>query len=228
MSTIDDLMTPPEDDENALSLDNILGGGYDPTTFQDWFSSSQVPNSNSGKTYEATTTTIKTWVPGTDGRPAIPYEPPTPPEFAAVVNSGWDSSARSIEPVEKGSFVSYRASAGAHGVFLGLGRRYFDSMPNESIAHGLLVDGAGVWVFERGAATVLLRSAAGVETTLRIIRQLDNEVIYMVVTGSESIFHRSSAQAGIGTLYGYGRLYSSDDIIKDAAITVGKLQFGRA
>lgn len=168
------------------------------------------------------------WTPAQVAIPAIASVPATPSQVLYLLNSGWDTHARSKSNIAVSNYIEFSVNAGVAGAFLGLGEKNRDGYSIGSFAHALLVDSTGVWVFESGAKVLRIKITQVRESVLRIIRQPNNEIVYMAITGDESLFAKSTVVASPLALYGYGYLYSSGDIIDAAKITAGRLQFGRA
>lgn len=154
--------------------------------------------------------------------------PPTPQQISRSLNVGWNSSARSIDPIPYGNFVQYSAAPGASGSFLGLGVAGKDRQGIGAFSHGLLVDLSGVWVYEAGVAMIRLSTSYDGTEKLRIVRQVDGTIAYLLIKGSQTVAHTSAVVGSKLPLYGYGYLYSGGDSINSADIITGEVQYGSA
>jgi len=175
-----------------------------------------------------TTRTVTTYYPAVAAVPGSAGVPPTATQILQSLNHGWNSHARSVNPIPAGNFIQYAVAPGVMGAFLGLGQRGMEGRGPHLFRHGLLVDHSGVWVFESGVKVKRIRTAHLGTSRLRIVRQPDNSVVYLISTGSETIAHTSGEKASILPLYGYGLLYMGNDTMRNAEITSGKVQYGRA
>jgi len=149
-------------------------------------------------------------------------------EVNYLLNREWTSVARSIPLLSSQSYIEYKVNAGNGGVFVGLGPSSMESYPIGAFLHGIMIDGTGIKVFESGAEVKVLKSSHAGESKMRITVQPDRTVVYMVNTNTESLFYKSNVPAQNTVLYGYGKIYSSGDVVIDTGITEGQVQFGRA
>jgi len=154
--------------------------------------------------------------------------PPTAQQISRSLNVGWNSSARSIDPIPYGNFVQYSAAPGASGSFLGLGVAGKDRQGIVAFSHGLLADLSGVWVYEAGVAVTRLSTSYDGTEKLRIVRQAAGNIVYLLVKGSQTVSHTSAVTSSKLPLYGYGYLYSGGDSINSADIIAGEVQYGSA
>lgn len=162
------------------------------------------------------------WVPPVQAVPAIP-------DITAVSDvSGWNSWARSINPIGDGAFFNFRVSPGSRGAFCALGLEGFVGQPISAFHHAILVDDSGVHIYEKGALILTIKAGYSEITDLRIIRQSLTAIIYMVVTGGESLIYHSTVNASISTLYGFGYLYGGGDSLIASSISDGTVQYGQA
>lgn len=167
--------------------------------------------------------TVETVIPAVAAIAAVPAVP------AQVIVSNvtnWSTWAKSVDPVEKGSFIRHTVADTATGATLTIGPLRLLGRELSSFPHSLQVDQTGVYVIEYGAQVAKLCDSYTTATDFRIYRQPDNTVVYMVVTGSNSVFHKSTIPATLEILYGFGYLYTSGDAVSDSEIAVGSVQFG--
>jgi hypothetical protein len=166
--------------------------------------------------------TVETVIPATDAVAAVPAVP------ASVVVStvqNWSTWAKSVDPVPRGSFIRHTVASDATGAVLTLGPSRLLGRELAAFPHSLKVDQTGVYVVEYGVQINKLCDTYTASTDFRIYRQDDNTVVYMVITGAESILYSSLLPATIETLYGFGYLYTSGDAVSDSEIAVGSVQF---
>jgi hypothetical protein len=163
-----------------------------------------------------------TYIPG---RAAIPG---TPDRIITEDVTGWNSWARSINPITKGNFFSFSVAPGARGIFCCLGDKSMIGQSIKVFPHAIAADAAGVKIYENGNLVTTIRGSYSNITDLRIIRQDATTIIYMVITGAESLIYTSTIPASIASLYGFGYLYGSGDSLLSSVITTGQVQFGSA
>jgi len=142
--------------------------------------------------------------------------------------SGWTSWARSINPIAPGAFFNFSVAPGIRGAFCALGIKEYVGRSISDFHHAVLVDNNGVHIYEKGAKIKTIKGNYSEITDMRIIRQSRTSIIYLVVTGGESLIHESTAPAAIVDLYGFGYLYEGGDSLLTSGITDGSIQFGRA
>ena len=160
--------------------------------------------------------------------PASPGIPPTPQQISQSLNKGWNSWARSIDQIPKGDFFQFAVAPGVSGAFLGLGVRGMEGQGVHTFPHGLLADLSGVWVYESGVKVLRLSLSYSGADALRIVRQSDGSIAYLLIQASGTVAHPSAVPGSILPLYGYGYLYSGGDSINSADITTGEVQYGSA
>lgn len=171
---------------------------------------------------------VVTCYPATDAVAGSAGVPPTPQQISRSLNIGWNSSARSIDPIPYGNFVQYSVAPGASGSFLGLGVAGKDRQGIGAFSHGLLADLSGVWVYEAGVAVIRLSTSYDGTEKLRIVRQVDGTVAYLLIKGTQTVAYTSAVAGSKLPLYGYGYLYSGGDSINSADIITGEVQYGSA
>lgn len=196
--------------------------------FQKWYEEQFGPGGIPISTSQYDTYIVSVFVPRQLAVPAVPAVPATPAQIDYLLNVGWNTHARTINPVEKENSVAFEVNSAAHGIFLGLGVKNKDGDTVSTFNHGILVDGTGIWALERGAKVKRVKLSPDEGSTIKIFRQQDNKVVYFVTTGTETLLHVSSVPVQNTILYGYGYLYSSGDAIISPAFITGQVQFGRA
>jgi hypothetical protein len=176
----------------------------------------------------ASTITLLQYTPAQSAISAIAYVAPTPAEISHILNTGWDTHARSINKISKGAYLEYTLNSGVYGMFLGIGIAEKDGDSLSSFEHGLLVDSTGIWAYENGEKVKQIKENHRLASKIRVFRQSDKRIVYMVVTDGESLIYVSSDYPQTSTLYCYGYLYSSADTVNSAALKTGSVQFGSA
>jgi len=160
--------------------------------------------------------------------PASPGIPPTQQQINQSLNKGWNSWARSIEQIPKGEFFQFAVAPGVSGVFIGLDVKGMEGQGIHTFSHGLLADLSGVWVYESGVKVLRLSTSYNGADALRIVRQNDGSIVYLLMQASGTVAHSSTAPGSVLPLYGYGYLYSGGDSINSADIAPGEVQYGSA
>ena len=167
--------------------------------------------------------------PAIAGTPGVP---PTPTQILHSLNSGWNTSARSINPLDPGACLVYTVSEGIHGAVYGIGPASLDGGQAEQFSHALLVDQSGVHAFENGHMVASLLNIQQRDLELRIYRGQNNEIFYVAVTeGKEAQLFQSATKASVSMtidVYVYAYLYSSGDLGLSAEFRGGEVQFGKA
>ena len=166
-------------------------------------------------------------VSGTPGNPGRPGISGTVAQLSHSLNPGWNTWARSVDDVPVGTFVQYSPSSSANGAFLGVGSKNKEGRNINTFSHAMITDVSGTRVFEYGVEiTKLSDDFSGVET-MRIVRQDDDSVTYLIINGSSTLVYSSETPMETPSpMYGYGMLYVSGDTISEAEITTGAVQYG--
>lgn len=166
-------------------------------------------------TRECSSKPVSTCYPATPGKPAIPYVPPTPAQFAINKRHGWENNrARSRFPLEVGNEIRFKVSPASMGVFIGFDEDGKASQPIRDFKHGLMIDADGVRVYENGVFVHTLAATFAASTEIVAAREWPNgtRLIYKITGGAKYI----SATPITGVQYAYVSLYSSDDVILEA------------
>lgn len=161
-------------------------------------------------------------------QPAIPGTPgiaPTPSQIIINKQEGWNSSSRSIAPLEQEQGVLITPAVGIMGAFIGLAPAGYDAYPPNLFTHGLMIDLNGVRVYESGAFVDTLASGYSGTAEISIERALDDTITYKIVDGS-TVTYDSLDAIPVGDIYAYVMLYAGGDRV-DACGTVctGTLPF---
>ena len=173
-------------------------------------------------------TEITTCYPATPIVPASPGVPPTPQQINYSLNSGWNSWARSVNQIPAGNFCQLSISPGSRGAFFGLGGRGMEGLGIHAFPHGIISDSSGLWIYEAGVKVVRLSLTNDASDKLRIVRQSDLRIAYIITRGVHTFSYTSAAYGSSLPLYAYGYLYSGGDSVNSAEIITGEVQYGSA
>ncbi len=146
---------------------------------------------------------------------SIPAVPASPAQYRVDKNLGWTNGrARSIAAFAVGTAIRFRVDPSSLGVFVGLGMDGQNTQALETFAHGLMIDGNGVRVYEDGVFVNTLASSFSGTTEFLISRpwSITGAVTYAISGGSSY----SSTIPALGPMYAYAALYSGGDIIPEA------------
>jgi hypothetical protein len=144
-------------------------------------------------------------------------------------NRGWNSWARSIDPLTAGNYLLFTVVSGGEGSLLAIAPMGWEGRNIARFSHALIADVRGIKVYEYGQIIATLKSSRQASSLVRIHRQADNSIVYVVTTGTETIVHTSNEPLPyhIGkNVYTYGMLYSSDDRVTSSAFESGVVQYG--
>lgn len=203
---------------------NAMGQGYN--------ANSLVINQGSMTLVRYETVTIDTCYPAEPSIPSSPGIPPTPSQLITSMNLGWNSSARSVNPLALDGCLVYRLSQGIHGALYGVGVAGLDGEQPSVFPHAILVDQSGIHAMEHGSITHTFYNTQIPNAELRIYRGADNTIHYVVARGNspEIKVHKSLIPASVSpsvTVYVYGHLYSSGDKGMTAEFRAGAVVYGR-
>ena len=174
------------------------------------------------------TTTTNSTVNVTTTTPPPPPPPVTQYTLAQLANQGWNTHARSIDPIQAGEYFDFTADDGVLGACLSFGPRGVDGRAIHRYTHSLIVDLAGIKVYEGGRFKQTLRSSNKL-TNLRIYRHRDGRIAYVSTLGTETMVHTSEIPSTYPRnvpVYVYGYLFSSGDKLTSAAFRAGEVQYG--
>jgi len=220
----DDLMDQLQDG----LIDLEMFDGYD-TPFTDVYSGTF----NDGtpligdQTVPTTTYTVETIMPAQEPTTSI-NEPLTYQEILQLTNSGWNTWARSINPLASGTFIKFTAASGITSACISIANKGMEGAGVARFTHGIICDQNGVRVYENGAMVKTLFSVQTELTEIRIYRQPDNVIVYMAKTDAVSVVHTSTVPAAsrLFSLYAYGYLYTAGDKVTSAVFKTGAVQYG--
>jgi hypothetical protein len=179
--------------------------------------------------YSEETTTE--YVPATPAIQGTEGVSPTRTQIVRSRNEGWRSWSRSIDSLEAGNFLAYSVATGVRGVMIGIGS--LSDVLTRSITafrHGIIVDKTGVKVYESGGVVTTLDTHYQAVSEIRINRRTDNQIVYLLITGTDNYIHVSGTDlefAGL-TLYASAQMYSGGDQITSSTMRTGNVQFGSA
>jgi len=193
--------------------------------------SSGTYNDGTALTGDQTTTnvsyTVETVMPAQDATTGS-TTPLTYTEILKLTNSGWNSWARSIDPLAAGKFIKYTAASGVTSACITIANKGMEGAGVARFTHGIICDSSGVRVYENGAMVKTLYATQTALSELRIYRQSSNTIVYMAITGTSSVVHTSTvpAKSLLIPLYAYGYLYTAGDRISSAVFKTGEVQYG--
>lgn len=201
--------------ENFYASDLFTASGYEYITFPVIY-------------WESIETIIT--IPASPAVPSIPAVAPTPTQISYSLNYGWNSWARSIDPLTTGKYFECAIPPSTSGAFIGIGPQGMEAPDIGRFKNGLVFDKTGVKVFESGEVVATLRAPFLWASKMRIFRRSNNEIVYVIVTAKETIVYLSAVKQyrGFVPLYAYGFIYSSGEVINAASLTTGKVSFGVA
>ena len=171
---------------------------------------------------------ITTYHPAVQRTPGTTGVPPTAGQIITGLNVGWDTWSRSIDKIDTDKYLIYTVANGVSCVFVGIGPNGVGGQKISSYKHGIIVDTTGIHIFESGSIVLTIRNNHTSESYIRIVRQIDNSIVYVVTTGTETIVHVSGAatHSKFMPLYAYAYIYTSGDVIISSEIKTGEVLFG--
>lgn len=199
------------------AISTLVGGGYDPA--QPWAQNWMTSIGHLVTAYRK----VRVWIPPDPGFPAVPD---IKPRVDYITNNGWNTQARSINPLVRGQYYDFNCSDGIYGAFLGIAKDLKDMQKTSLFTHALIVDRNGVTAYESGEAKRIIKSHQKSISNIRIYRQEDDSIVYVVTTGTESLVYTSTERYREPSAYIYGYLYSSGDKILSSSFKSGKVVYG--
>ena len=174
-----------------------------------------------------TTYTVETTMPAQEPTTSV-NEPLTYQEILQLTNSGWNTWARSINPLNAGTFIKFTAASGVTSACISIANKGMEGAGVARFTHGIICDQNGVRVYENGAMVKTLFSVQTELTEIRVYRQPDNVIVYMAKTDAVSVVHTSTVPAASRVLpiYAYGYLYTAGDRVTSAVFRTGAVQYG--
>ena len=220
---------PTSGDSWGTFFDLTPSDGYESQPLVD--TSSGTYNDGTALTGDQTTTnvsyTVETVMPAQDATVGT-STPLTYTQILKLTNSGWNSWARSINPLNAGTFIKFTAASGVTSACITIANKGMEGAGVARFTHGIICDSSGVRVYENGAMVKTLYATQTALSELRIYRQSSNTIVYMAITGTSSVVHTSTvpAKSLLIPLYAYGYLYTAGDRISSAVFKTGEVQYG--
>jgi len=200
---------------------NIFGTGYDTLTTD---ASSGIPyfiQPSSASTVEVTTHTS---MPAVAESPAIQLQTW---QINMITNRGWNTWARSINPLLPGNYLLFAMPQSIDSGCLAIGPKNMEGLGIARFSNSIIVDKDGAKAHEYGVVVQSMNSAHSGLSALRIYRHTDGSIAYVVTTGTETFVHTSSSPYPLATpLYIYGYLYASGDQVSSASFVTGEVNYG--
>jgi hypothetical protein len=208
----------------------ILGGGYNSTGVDlipfPVVSTSSIPTSS--LYVQPTVNDTKIWHPPTPAVPGTTTTYTAPSVINKLLNKGWNSWARSINPLVIGEACVFTVMSGVSGTILGIGPAGIETRGPGAFSHSIVCDVSGVHIRENNTQIKTLKDLQTAVSILRIHRQEDGSIVYVATTGTETLVYTSLlACPKYLTLYVYGLLYSSGDKVTATQFAdYGDVQYG--
>lgn len=208
--------TPAQPARTVVEQQTSCTSGYETVIVQD--DDGQVYFFQNSTGQVCTVKDVLVYYPATSAIPAVPYSPPTAAQISLSLNEGWNSYARSINPLPAGSLVEFTVKPGSRGALVAVGAPGMEGVPIDLFAHGIMVDTTGIYVFEAGAVVAQLAAVNLTGTKIRILRLADGRIAYVV--GSTVVFSATPTDV-FDTLHVYGMLYAAYDEVSSTEILTG-------
>ena len=223
---IDSLMDILAGDTGGGLVDVTMADGYldIPDLYSDLYD--QVP-STTNISSSTPTATVTTTMPAQDAyvgeATSLTYT-----ELLTLTNAGWNSWARSIDPLRLGTYIVYTIATGVTSACVGIGPKGLESDGVGKFTHSIIADKDGVKIYESGALKTTLYNSQVELTQLRIYRMMDNSIVYVATTGTATQVYTSlvAAPAKATPIYSYGFLFIASDKVTSATYKTGEVQYG--
>jgi hypothetical protein len=149
-------------------------------------------------------------------------------ELLTLTNAGWNSWARSIDPLRLGTYIVYTIATGVTSACVGIGPKGLESDGVGKFTHSIIADKDGVKIYESGALKTTLYNSQVELTQLRIYRMMDNSIVYVATTGTATQVYTSlvAAPSKATPIYAYGYLFIASDKVTTARYRTGEVQYG--
>jgi hypothetical protein len=225
-SDIDALLDILAGDTGGGLVDITMADGYldIPDLYSDLYD--QVP-STTNISSDSTTATVTTTMPAQDAyvgeATSLTYT-----ELLTLTNAGWNSWARSINPLSLGTYIVYTIATGVTSACVGIGPKGLESDGVGKFTHSIIADRDGVKIYESGTLKSTLYNSQVELTQLRIYRMMDNSIVYVATTGTDTQVYTSlvAAPAKATPIYSYGFLFIASDKVTSATYRTGEVQYG--
>lgn len=207
-------------------IDLTMADGYEsiPTLYSDLYN--QVP-STTNISSDSTSVTVTTTMPAQDAyvgeATSLTYT-----ELLKLTNAGWNSWARSINPLSLGTYIVYTVATGVTSACVGVGPKGMEGDGIGRFTHSIVADKDGVKIYESGTLKSTLYNSQVELTQLRIYRMADNSIVYVATTGTATQVYTSlvAAPSKATSIYAYGYLFIASDKVTSAVYRTGEVQYG--
>jgi len=225
-SDIDALLDILAGDTGGGLVDVTMADGYldIPDLYSDLYD--QVP-STTNISSDSTTATVTTTMPAQDAyvgeATSLTYT-----ELLTLTNAGWNSWARSINPLSLGTYIVYTIATGVTSACVGVGPKGMEGDGIGRFTHSIVADKDGVKIYESGTLKTTLYNSQVELTQLRIYRMADNSIVYVATTGTATQVYTSlvAAPSKATPIYAYGYLFIASDKVTTARYRTGEVQYG--
>lgn len=170
--------------------------------------------------------TREVYVPPTRAIAGTPGVPPTATTVKLKKNKGWNSRARSVNPLIKGQYIIFNCNTGIEGCCIGIGAKSRRRTGISDFTHSIVSDLHGIKIYEDGQFVKLLKNSTSAISFIRVYRADDESIIYIVTTESDSISYSSLVKNTLVNPYIFGHIYSAGDAILSASYETGKVVHG--
>jgi len=150
-------------------------------------------------------------------------------QIKEILNLGWNTWARSIEPIPVGGYIVCTLMDGVMGACIAIGREGMEGQSISAFQYSLIIDRTGIKAHENGVVVDEIRAEHSLLSEVKIYRQADNSIVYVVTTEKETLVYTSNLEnlfPPFIPLYVYGYLYSSGDKVLSAEFANGTVQYG--
>jgi len=170
----------------------------------------------------------KIWHPPMPAIPGTSSVVTNPSTINKIYNKGWNSWARSIEQLQLGENCIFNVATGVSGAILGIAPIGFENSVPGGFSHCIICDIHGVHIRENNVTVKTLKDTQTSVSMLRIHRQTEGEIVYVVTTGTETLVYDSATVCPKWLpVYVYGLLYSSGDkVLSTQFADYGDVQYG--
>lgn len=208
----------------------VLGGGYNSTGTNllplPIGSQTSIPTSSLYVKPDIDATKI--WHPPLPAIPGTTVTHTTSSKINKLLNKGWNSWARSINPLIIGEACVFTVMSGVFGAILGIASVGVETRGSGVFSHSIVCDVRGVHIRENNRQIKTLKNLQTSVSVLRIHRQEDGSIVYVATTDTETLVYTSLLPCPkYLTLYVYGLLYSSGDKVTATQFAnYGDVQYG--
>lgn len=158
----------------------------------------------------------------------VPAVPAIPESYIESRNDGWNTWARSIDPLELGEYLSMTIPVGIDEIKVVIGPQNSIGNLPDNYRFVMSISGTVVQVEEYGTVVSSLDVARTVDTELRVTRQPDGRVAFMAIRGSNSLLFIADGTYIPSNIYCFAFIKDTGDSILSADISPGYIVFGSA